>query len=1090
MINDGYNLTRIVARSSTLSERLGDRFFLEDPAQFNEQIAQRVAAWVKAVGKGNIALLERRLSLDNLDLTTVQPYLGRVSLKKGLGLPPWVHQLSEIIEGATGHTLDYLLEGTHSSEPYIDPENPQPFEDILIPLVSYGSKLLFNGSESRSNDERLTQSARTGLSRYLLQRLVLISSRVLQTEFWNYRVEQKPILALLNPDAMVKDGEEPANELYVQFVQHTVKNLLALFEEYSVLARLLVEEINTWVDVMREFLACLADDWSSFAEQFGETGNSVVEIRPGLSDSHNHGRMVFRVAFESGLQLIYKPHSLSMENAYSDFVEWINLHANLESMMPLVLLDRGTHGWVSVIEQQPCKTEPEVERYFYRIGMLICIMYLLSGTDFHFENIIANGEYPIPVDLEMLLYPPMASDLDEVLSENINSLERFTTVFHSMILPFGDPKLQGGVDKSFLGASTYPQSINRRRLKLINSDSMYRAEETFKLDPHQNNSGLVFEGELQRPHDYQEQILAGFEELYNSIIENRSSISESLREFQALPTRFVFRATEIYFKVWLSSLEADCLRDGIDRHIQLEHLGRAYLQEELGVRRYWKLFREEVAALARNDVPLFNMTTNGRDLTTPGGDLIPGCFLISGYQRVMGTLSKLSPADLQQQRRFIRQALVAKIISQVNAGAHPDLDADQKQISQSSEISKAELFLCEARSIADQLIEQALFDGHVALWTDMQMDPESENYYVRYLEDDLYSGSSGVALFLAAMHKVTGEAAYAECALGALDNIRQRIQRGYLENFAKQGIGGAVGIGSLVYALTHCAEFLDAESLLEDAVVLAKIITPTLVAQDESLDVIGGSAGAILSLLPLYQETQSNEVLAIASTCGQHLLTNQVDAQSQGRAWPTLNGKQIAGFSHGAAGIAYALLTLYQVSGDEALLAAAQAGIEYEQGIYDAGAANWPDLRFDGGFMTAWCHGAPGISLARLGGISVWDDEAIQADINNGLNTTLKTVRAAFEDQRAHICCGQFGRADILFTAGQLMGNSEYTNAALSLASSLIKQAQQQNGYHVLHGLPRDLSQPGFFNGLAGIGYACLRFAFPEDPLPSVLLWE
>jgi lantibiotic modifying enzyme len=37
--------------------------------------------------------------------------------------------------------------------------------------------------------------------------------------------------------------------------------------------------------------------------------------------------------------------------------------------------------------------------------------------------------------------------------------------------------------------------------------------------------------------------------------------------------------------------------------------------------------------------------------------------------------------------------------------------------------------------------------------------------------------------------------------------------------------------------------------------------------------------------------------------------------------------------------------------------------------------------------------------------------------------------------------------------------------------------------------LPRQVDNPGFFQGKAGIGYELLRMARP-DLLPSVLLWE
>jgi len=631
---------------------------------------------------------------------------------------------------------------------------------------------------------------------------------------------------------------------------------------------------------------------------------------------------------------------------------------------------------------------------------------------------------------------------------------------------------------------------------------MHWADETLDLDPLSNTFGVIFEGELQLPQNYHKQIMAGFEETYHFLLENRSALIEPsgpISRFQRLPTRFVFRATQIYFKVWLSSLEAKCMRDGIDRHIQLEHLGRAYIKEELGVQRYWKLFHEEVAALTRNDVPLFDITTDSRDLTTPGGEVIPKCFLISGYQRLVDTLEALSPTDLQRQSRFIRQALHAKKLSYEKPDVSSRLLERHKKSKSLSRPNSPELFLSEAQAIGEQLIDMALFDGRAATFTDVSIDPVSESYYVRYLENDLYSGSSGVALFLAAMWRITRQDVYRQYALGALDGLRQRIKYGYWDTFIKMGIGGAAGLGSLIYSLTRCAGFLDngdqedQADLLSDAVILAKLITPELIEKDEQMDVIGGAAGAILGLLPLYQATRFDEILAIAVACGEHLLEKQVEVETGGRAWPTIDGKLIAGFSHGAAGIAYALLKLYQVTGDEALLTAAQVGIEYEQGIYNTGAGNWPDLRFDEGFMTSWCHGAPGIALARLGGLSVLDNEAVQDDITNGLKTTVKAAHELAEEQRDHLCCGHFGRADILFTAGRMLGNSDYTNAALSLTSALIEQAMPSamGGYHLLHGLPRDLPQPGFFNGLAGIGYSCLRFAQPSNgPLPSVLLWE
>ena len=58
------------------------------------------------------------------------------------------------------------------------------------------------------------------------------------------------------------------------------------------------------------------------------------------------------------------------------------------------------------------------------------------------------------------------------------------------------------------------------------------------------------------------------------------------------------------------------------------------------------------------------------------------------------------------------------------------------------------------------------------------------------------------------------------------------------------GVGGATGLGSIVYALTVMSKCLRDDELLADAHVAADLFTDDLIAADKELDVIGGSAGA------------------------------------------------------------------------------------------------------------------------------------------------------------------------------------------------------------------------------------------------------
>src|SRR5262249_16457503 len=160
-------------------------------------------------------------------------------------------------------------------------------------------------------------------------------------------------------------------------------------------------------------------------------------------------------------------------------------------------------------------------------------------------------------------------------------------------------------------------------------------------------------------------------------------------------------------------------------------------------------------------------------------------------------------------------------------------------------------------------------------------------------------------------------------------------------------------------------------------------------------------AGCIGSLLSLYRCAPSAATLAVLTQCGDRLLARAQPA-AHGIAWVTEVPavKPLAGFGHGAAGIAWALGELAALTGAERFRTAAGAGIAYERSLFCPKARNWPDLRDRAAlglpegngratFVTAWCHGAPGIGLARLRALQHLDEGEARAEIEAALQTTL-----------------------------------------------------------------------------------------------------
>jgi lantibiotic modifying enzyme len=249
-----------------------------------------------------------------------------------------------------------------------------------------------------------------------------------------------------------------------------------------------------------------------------------------------------------------------------------------------------------------------------------------------------------------------------------------------------------------------------------------------------------------------------------------------------------------------------------------------------------------------------------------------------------------------------------------------------------------------------------------------------------------------------------------------------------------------------------------------------------------------GLAGALLGLLALHGATHEAGLLAAARAGGERLLSLQSPTGDGAAAWPSDDGRVHAGFAHGASGIALALARLHAVAPDVRLPGAVRRALAHARLSYSAAERNWPLQRKLGGTlpMVAWCHGAPGIALARALMPGNLVDDATRDDLKTALATTVATPPGRFD----HLCCGRLGRADVLLTAGRRLGNRSLEEAGLDLAKPVAERvlAAGRLGARTA-GFEWRVTLPGFFEGLSGIGYALLRFAEPER-LPSVLGFE
>jgi hypothetical protein len=407
-----------------------------------------------------------------------------------------------------------------------------------------------------------------------------------------------------------------------------------------------------------------------------------------------------------------------------------------------------------------------------------------------------------------------------------------------------------------------------------------------------------------------------------------------------------------------------------------------------------------------------------------------------------------------------------------------------------------------ALAIGRRICRDAIWYEDLCNWMGAQADEEAylkglPGVKYRALGPDLYDGTAGIALFLAALYSLTGDAEVGRTALGAVRHALSRLD----DVPAVVRFGLYSGWAGIALATSRVACYLGDEALAERASALLKRCAVEIPAEHE-LDLLSGSAGGIVALLSFAGTKSGDDLLDFAVRLGNDLL-QKAQVTGTGYSWRSLlvaQRRNLTGFSHGTAGIGYALLKLYQATGDQRYRVGAERAFQYERSWFDEEESNWPDFRERPGqdrrpkvpptFVTAWCHGAPGIALSRLDAYRVLGDVVDKAEALTALETTAHAVEESLVSGVGgfSLCHGLAGNADILRTGSEMLGQdqglSAWTDVPLRVARTGMSKYAAPG-----HTWPSGVAggeTPSLMLGRAGIGYFYLRLHDPS--IPSILL--
>lgn len=840
-----------------------------------------------------------------------------------------------------------------------------------------------------------------------------------------------------------------------------------LHARFPVMRRRISDVCNGWLEQASTIVVRFTEDKDAIQTQLlsGSPVSGIDKVRFGLGDSHRGGRSVAILDFSDGRHVVYKPRNLAIDTHFARLLDWTNQHCGTDLWVP-AHLDRGDYGWVEFVSHAACGDDAEVERFYFRMGNLLALLYALEGNDFHYENIIAVGEHPVLIDLESFFRPNLSGEETEALDNSVLAVG---------LLP--NRMAAAGQIPEISGLSDAQGQLGLENLFLIQTeDDTWSLVRSRGILPGADNIPVLNGAKIELQVEHSQPLKRGFERVYRAILENMADLSSLLDACASDQVRVLFRHTATY---------AHLLEEA--RHPALMASERAtadhYALLRLGVDEYpaaAQFVEFEIADLHRGDVPMFTAQAGSRHLWYSDGGYVANFFHRDGIETARRKLARLSLQDLDRQlwiigNAFIAHAARASAQGRARARLHPaDISATALD----------ERLITQATMIGTRLREQMHISDESASWL-VHLSASLDNTKFELIPAfyDLYGGMPAEILFFSQLAQVSGAYEHLTLAQKALRHLKQRLNE---SGSAVQAIGLYVGWGSLVHLMTALAQLESNYQHLDYIeTLLADPRFEDLIAKDRNFSLIKGTAGFMLACSDLYIASRSPRALQLAQACADHLIAHRWEG-SEHHAWRVTSAVPLSGLAHGASGFAMAFARLHEATGNPEYRNVSLSALEYERTLFHPESGNWQDRRDfvirergDSPWCSvAWAHGAPGIGLARLALLRAGIDTP---QIRQELDLAVRTTIATGFDGNDSLIFGNFGNLELLACYNECFGQDALPELP-ELASRMLARVERE-GLQLIAPVAFPI---GLMGGATGIAYQCLRLARMHQ-VPSVL---
>ena len=771
----------------------------------------------------------------------------------------------------------------------------------------------------------------------------------------------------------------------------------------------------------------------------GRRFQAIDDIELSTGDTHNCGRSVAIFHTDAGT-LVYKPHDLRVDELLYEFVE--RFFGDFVGV-PRAIAFGSQFGVCEFVEKRRAEGEDEAERFWYHMGGLAAFAKLLGSTDLHFQNILCCQTMPYIIDLETMLSP--------ISSERLAYLQSADT-------------------RECHTHSLAPSLLMPSRVEDLEISVLTNTEE--------KGIAPVVDGKVVTVEPYLPAFKRGYGVVYARIVERREAIREAVSSFPSdLTVRIVTRPTRGYWLMLKKLYHHSALASPADRQRSLETLER--LLRESDITAEAPIIDSELEQMRRGDVPYFYTYVDSLSLYGDGEELAQGKFSLTAVERIVDTLDAMGSEDETFDLAYIDRAigLYDSEPDEPYKGNPVRRDVADAPISREYAIEAAKGVFQRVYDLGIETPNGHLVWGYVA----------SSSQAFRFSDAGLFDGFTGLAVFASAcaavwpdgLVRMRADALVQE----AVDEIRGLCH--YLERHIDNPdvdilTGEGAGFGGILTGIALMRRYAPSETLDALCEQVLALLHRTKFLGCIMADRIGGLAGLVGTLCRF--EEYRGQTTTIRNAADRILELKTLDYKGH-VLWKTMFDvpRALSGAGHGMSGIAEALAAAADVLDDDRYLPAATEALDYEIEAYrryEKKFGTWADLRDfpPVKYMHGYCAGAPGTGIVVNRMLEEGRGDARAQTIARMARRSVDTLPLMPFD---HLCCGNSAVVEYYLSTG----DREAAGRVLGAIA----------GRDAHEGDPRDFvsntscnSVATLFNGVGGVGYELLRYAYPETTL-SVL---